>query len=170
MLIAVIVTVIYSITAVVTGHTPAVATGKGKGAALLHGRFTGWVFLACQVIGSQTHSIRATTYPLEIWHREAEVAAVTIRMCGSITVVRTWKSNAGRRRTVSYVHFHWVDHRCSLWRKTNKKRTMFRLNTTKWLLSGNQYAKYNIQYKHREVLKICFPNNTSRVNRAEQKL
>lgn len=93
MLITVIMTVIYSVTAVVTGHASAVATRKGKGATLLHGWFTGRVFLACQVIRSQTHPIGATTHPLEIRHWEAEVAAVSIRMCGSITVVRTWKSN-----------------------------------------------------------------------------
>lgn len=82
-------TVVYSITVVVTGHTSAIATGKGKGATLLHGWFTGRVFLACQVIRSQTHSIRAATHALEIRHWEAEVAAIAVWMCGSITVVRT---------------------------------------------------------------------------------
>lgn len=89
MFIAVIMTVINSITAVVAGHTSAVGAWEGKGATLLQGWFMGRVFHARQVIGSQAHSIGTTTHPLEIWHWEAEVAAVAIRMSGSVTIVRT---------------------------------------------------------------------------------
>lgn len=96
MLITVIMTVINAITAVVAGHTSAVVTREGKGATLLHGWFTGRVFHARQVIRSQAHSIGATAHPLEIWHWEAEVAAVAIWVGGSITIVRTWKSNIKR--------------------------------------------------------------------------
>lgn len=81
-------TVINSITAVVNGHTSAIVTGEGKGTTLLQRWLTGWVFHARQTIGSQTHSIGATTHPLEIWHWEAEVAAVTVRIGGSVTGVR----------------------------------------------------------------------------------
>lgn len=89
MLIAVIMTVINAITAVVTGHTSAIVTREGKGATLLQGRFVGRVFHARQVIRSQAHSIGTATHPLEIWHWEAEVAAVPIWVGGSITIVRT---------------------------------------------------------------------------------
>lgn len=89
MLIAVIMTVINPITAVVTGHTPAIVTGEGKGATLGQVGFMGRVIQARQVIGVQAHSIGAAAHPLEIRHWEAEVAAVAIRMGGSITVVRT---------------------------------------------------------------------------------
>lgn len=89
MLIAVIMTVVNPITAVVTGHTSAIVTREGKGATLVQGWFTGRVFQTRQVVGGQAHSIGATTHPLEIWHREAEVAAVAIWMGGSITIVRT---------------------------------------------------------------------------------
>lgn len=89
MLITVIMTVINAVTAVVAGHTSAIGTREGKGATLLHGRFVGWVFHARQVIRSQAHSIGATTHPLEIWHWEAEVAAVAIWVGASTTIVRT---------------------------------------------------------------------------------
>lgn len=89
MLIAVIMTVINAITAVVAGHTFAIVTREGKGATLLQWRFMGQVFHARQVIRSQAHSIGTTTHPLEIWYWEAEVAAVTIWVGGSITIIRT---------------------------------------------------------------------------------
>lgn len=48
------------------------------------------------------------------------------------------------------------------------ERTFFIPNTKKDLPLGNQHAKYNIQYKYREVLKRgIFSSNTFRVNRAE---
>lgn len=97
MLIAVIMTVINPITVVVTGHTSAIVTREGKGATLVQGWFPGRVVQACQVIRSQAHSVGATTHPLEIGHWEAEVAAVAIRMGGSITIVRTWKGNILRQ-------------------------------------------------------------------------
>lgn len=81
--------VVDSITAIVTRYTFAVVTLERRGAAYIYGWLIDMVFYACQVIGSQLHAIGATTYPLEIWNREAEVAAVAIWVGGSITVVGT---------------------------------------------------------------------------------
>lgn len=112
MLITVIMTVIKPITAVEAGNTFAIVTGEGKSATLLRGWFVDWVSLTGQVIGSQPHPVRAATHPLEIGHREAEVAAVAIRVRGLIAEVRACRKTKPQSRHLCALLL--CDHRLDL--------------------------------------------------------
>lgn len=85
--------IINTITLIVSRHTSSITTGERVRATLQSGWLIGWIFNTCQLIRSQFHAIRATTNSLKIWYWEAEMAAVSIGICSSVTVVRALKSD-----------------------------------------------------------------------------
>ena len=82
-------TVIKAITSVTYGHTFAVAAGEGVDSTLNCWGLIGRVLHTVPLVRCQLHAIWAATYPLEHWHREAEVAAVAIWICLPVAEVGT---------------------------------------------------------------------------------
>lgn len=81
--------VINTIASVAIWYAFAVATGEGVGSTLQRGGLTGRVFHTCLLVGQKLHAIRTATHPLRVWGREAEVAAVSIRICLPVAEIGT---------------------------------------------------------------------------------
>lgn len=72
--------IVNTIASVVVGDTFSVGARKRVGSTLERGGLVGRVFHTRLLVGRQLHAIRAATDPLGVWRREAEVAAVPIRV------------------------------------------------------------------------------------------
>lgn len=78
--VTVVMAVVNTVASVAVWDTFAVATGEGVGSALQCGGLVGRVLHTCLLVWRQLHAIRAATHPLGVWGREAEVAAVSVRV------------------------------------------------------------------------------------------
>lgn len=87
--ITVVMAVVNTVTSVTVRHTFAIATGEGVGSTLQCGGLIGRVLHTCPLVWGQLHAIRTATNPLRVWGWEAEVAAVSIRICLSVALVGT---------------------------------------------------------------------------------
>lgn len=82
--------IIHAITLVVLRNTLSVGAGEGIDSTLQGWGLIGGVLHTGLLVRSQLHAIRAATHPLEVGHRETKVAAVSIGISCSVTIVSTW--------------------------------------------------------------------------------
>ena len=87
--VTVVMAVINTIASVAVWDTFAVATGERIGSTLQRGGLAGRVLNTRLLIGRQLHAVWATTHPLRDWGWEAEVTAVSIRICLPVAEVGT---------------------------------------------------------------------------------
>lgn len=88
-LIAVVVAIINAIASVVLRDTFPAGAGEGIGTALQRRGLVGRVLYTRLLAGRQLHAIRTATHPLRVRRREAEMAAVSIRISIPIAEVGT---------------------------------------------------------------------------------
>lgn len=88
-LITVVMAIVNAIASVVLRDTFPVGAGEGVGTTLQRGGLVGRVLYTRLLVGRQLQAIRTATHPLGVRHREAEMAAVSIRVSIPIAEVGT---------------------------------------------------------------------------------